>query len=256
MQATDTEDHLHNTQSRVIGEWLAKVMRDVREMEKLHRLAERYGGLPRDSPNAEQLVLDVIEDVFSGDAKCDVNSEQAPQQLRRHVVRHSCRYRNAARSGLKKRPRPVFVALEKAPPSALGIEPAQRYLYDDDHVPFDPAELLPLLREYSREDGAVRQLLAHYERGEVSRRELLAAGMTEWVYRAARKRLDVYAERAMRAISARRTSMAAASEMAEGARAPSQAVVPASTRSDGAPRAPRGAGGRTRRAQRLTRRSV
>lgn len=255
MQAKDTDDHLHNTQSRVIGEWLATVMRDVCEMQKLHRLAERYGGLPRDSPNAEQLVLDVIEDVFSGDAKCDVNSELAPQQLRRHVVRHACRYRNAARSGLKKRPRPVFVSLENAPQGALGVEPAQRYLYDDDHVPFDPAELLPLVREYSRDDGAVRQLLAHYERNEVSRREVLAAGMTEWVYRAARKRLDVYAERAMNAIRARRTSVAAMSEAADEAEAPSQAVVPASTRSDRG-RPSRGAVGRSRRAQRLTRRSV
>jgi hypothetical protein len=40
----------------------------------------------------------------------------------------------------------------------------------------------------------VQQLLALYDREIVTRRDVLDAGMTEWVYRAARERLTRYGE--------------------------------------------------------------
>src|ERR1044071_2533743 len=145
-----------------VGDRLAALVRDVQTMQQLRRVAERYGALPRDSPIAEELVFDVIEDVLSGDAKCDAESKLAPQ-LWRHVVRHACRYRNAAWAGSKERPTPRLVPLDKAPADALSVDAPQRLLDEPRHEPPDPATLVAewvaCVREQARDEPAVHQLL-------------------------------------------------------------------------------------------------
>jgi hypothetical protein len=204
MRATSIDDHAENTQSSLTNDCFSAYVRDARAMERLYRLAERYGELPRDSLVARELVMEVIEDMWMREAKWNPGGELGPQ-IGRHVVRRACRLRNEGRPRRKKRdgPRPVFVPLDNAPLCALVVEPVYMRLDDGD---YDAAELVPRIFEYARDDKPVLQLLAHYARGEVLRRDVISAGMTEWTYRAARKRLDDYAEMAKRAVAATSTA--------------------------------------------------
>ncbi len=193
MQSTSVE-LIRNTQSNLVAESLAAYMRDVDAMQQLHRVAERHGRLTRDSLLARELVTDVIEDMFMGEVKCDAERELAPQ-IERHVLRRANRLRKANRPGRKRRgePRPEFVPLDEVPKSALVGDPPQ-------DAP-DAAEVVSRIRELARDDEAAQQLLALYDRDVVLRRDVLAAGMTEWVYRAARDRLAGYAVLAIAAAS-------------------------------------------------------
>ena len=197
---TQHETHSANT----LAESLAAYVRDDEAMQHVHRLAERQGRLPRDSLVARELVTDVIEDMFLGEAKWNPEREVAPQ-VERQVLRRASRLRKANRPRSKRRDatRPEFIPLDKAPASALLVAPLQEALdvLDDDSAP-DAAELVPRIQEYASEDEAVQRLLALYDRGFVLRRDVLRSGMTLGVYRAARERLARYAEMALLAASA------------------------------------------------------
>jgi hypothetical protein len=229
-------------------------MRDARSMQLLHRVAERYGNLPRGSLNAEELVLDVIEDVLTGDATCEPTTELADlvTQVRRHVVRHARRYRNAPRPDTMKRPRPQEVPLEKAAPAALRVDAPQRFVGELVHERPDPADLVAEwvadIDHQAQGDEPLQQLLANFvsNGGRVLRRELLARGMSKWTYREAKKRLDDIGAKAKLAVMARHAAMAADSEPGDGVDAPSDEVVPKLKRAERARRAVRGVGRRKR----------
>jgi hypothetical protein len=196
-----TKHETHSTNS--LAESLAAYVRDDEAIQHAYRLTERQGRLPRDSLVARELVTDVIEDMFMGEATCDLERPLAPQ-IERHVRRRANRLRKANRPGRRRRgaPRPEFVPLDKAPASVLVVAPLQEALeaLDDDSAP-DAAELVPRIREYASEDESVQRLLAFYDRGIVLRRDVLRSGMTQGIYRAARERLARYAEKALRAAS-------------------------------------------------------
>lgn len=179
---------------RVVTESLSAFVRDAAAMQQLYRLAERSGRLPRDAIEAREVVTDVIEDIFMEEAKCDPEKELAPQ-VARHVRRRANRLRKANRPSGRRRgpPRPEFIPLDKAPASALGVDPPPERAAEEDNA-IDPAELAERIRALARDDGQVQQLLALYDRGIVARRDVLDAGMTDWVYRAARHRLTRYGE--------------------------------------------------------------
>ena len=125
---------------------------------------------------------------------CDLERTLAPQ-IERHVQRRANRLRKTNRLGRRRRGalRAEFIPLNEVPRSALVADPPQ-------DAP-DAAEVAPRIRDLARDDEAAQQLLAFYDRGVVLRRDVLAAGMTEWVYRAARDRLAGYAVLAISAVS-------------------------------------------------------
>jgi hypothetical protein len=165
-------------------------------MQQLHRFAERLVRQPRNSLVARELVMDVIEDMLMGEVKCDPERKLGPQierEMRHRANRHrKAKGRRRSRRGALWGPHD-FIPLDEAPASALIVDPPQESDGEDEDVP-DPAELVPRIRERARDDASALQLLALYERGIVLRRDVLCAGMTEWVYRAARERLARYAE--------------------------------------------------------------
>jgi len=188
-----------------LAESLAAYVRDAELIQHVYRLAERQGRLPRGSLVARELVTDVIEDMFMGVAKCNLERKIAPQ-VEREVLRRANRLRKANRSRSKRRdaPRPEFIPLDKAPPRTLLVDPFQEALeaLDDDSARApDDAELVSRIREYACEDEAVQQLLVLYDRDIVLRRDVVRCGMTLGVYRAARERLARYAEIALLAAS-------------------------------------------------------
>lgn len=192
MQSTRVE-RTRSTQSNLVGEALATHMRDTDAMQQLHRVAEHHGRLQRDSVLARELVSDVIEDMFMGEVKCDLERTLATQ-IERYVRRRANRLRKV-RSGCTRRGtlRPEFIPLDEVPKSALVADPPQ-------DAP-DAAEVASRIRELARDDEAAQQLLALYDRGVILRRDVLAAGMTEWIYRTARDRLAGYAALATSATS-------------------------------------------------------
>lgn len=217
MQTSDTDDHLHNTPSRVSAELLGALIRDAPSMQILHAAAARYGNVARDSLNAEELVLDAIEDVLTGDAKCEPTTKLADLvlQVRRHVIRHARRHRNAPRSDTGKRPRPEEIPLEKSPPATLSVDPPQRLVGEVVRERPDPADLIAEwvaeVDEQAQRDEPLQQLLANFVRngGRVLRRELLAGGMSKWTYREAKKRWDAIGAKAKHAVMARHIAPAA-----------------------------------------------
>ena len=207
MQSTSVE-RTRSTESNLVGESLAAYMRDADAMQQLHRLAERHGRLPRDSVLARELVADVIEDMFMGEVRCDLERTLAPQ-IEWHVRRRANRLRKVNRSvrGRRGALRPEFIPLDDVPRSALVANPPPDAL--------DAAEVASRIRELARDDEAVQQLLALYDRGVVLRRDVLAAGMTEWIYRAARDRLTEYAVLAISATSTAEVLAISATSTAE-----------------------------------------
>ncbi|HXG96295.1 MAG: hypothetical protein E6J90_00475 [Deltaproteobacteria bacterium] len=165
-------------------------LRDADAMAALYRIAERYARVRRDSWVAHELVWDVLGDLLLGDLPYDPERPFAPQ-LQREVRRRANRFRRTQRPQ-RDATQPMLIALDKAPPSALVLDSRHEALESDDQ-PLDPGELVSRIREQARGDEPAQQLLALYDRGHTSRRAVLSTGMTEWVYRAARKRLVGYA---------------------------------------------------------------
>jgi hypothetical protein len=161
---------------------------DTEAMAGLYRLAEAYARVPCDSLVARELVWEAVEDLLTGDTPR--HSEPLPAQLRAEVRRRANRVRRGARA------QETIVPIDDAASALIAdAEP-------DEHSATDPADLVIRIREYARGDDAVQQLLALYDRGLVSRRSALHAGMTTWGYRAARERLVAYAHLAVSAASA------------------------------------------------------
>lgn len=168
---------------------LEALLRDADAMDSLHRTAARVAHVRRGSGQACDLVWDVLGGVLIGEPTCDLAQPLGPQ-LEREVRRRAKRWRRGKRPR-RGSPQPVFVALEKAPPSALVLDAPQESHEDDQGL--DPEELVSRIREQTRQDQTAQQLLALYGRGIVSRRDVLNSGMTAWTYRAARERLTTYA---------------------------------------------------------------
>jgi hypothetical protein len=62
---------IEDAQSDVVAHALASRMRDVEAMQRLYRVAERHGRLPRDSLRARALVADVLEGMVRQDPDRD-----------------------------------------------------------------------------------------------------------------------------------------------------------------------------------------
>jgi hypothetical protein len=184
MRWIETEGVTHNERAMVRAA-LTALLDDDEAMARLYRTAEAYSRVPGDSPIVRELVWDVVGDVFLGDVTCDLARALSPQ-LEGEVRRRANRVRRDAR-------RTTSIPVDKAPADALVLE-AEPHIteVDEDSAP-DVAELVTGIREYARDDDAVLQLLEHYERGLIVRREVLGARMTQWCYRAARERLATYA---------------------------------------------------------------
>lgn len=158
-------------------------------MDRLHRTAARLAHVRRGSWQARDLVWDVLGDVLIGAPTCDPARPLGPQL--EQEVRHRAKRWRRGKQRRRGVPQPVFVALEKAPTSALVIDAPPESHEDDQGL--DPGELVSRIREQARQDPPAQQLLALYGRGIVARRDVLKSGMTAWTYRAARKRLAAYA---------------------------------------------------------------
>jgi hypothetical protein len=180
--------------SATIRDALEALLSDAETMGSLHAIAESHAREPRDSASARELVLEAIADVLLGTISCDPSRSLAVQ-LAREVRRRTNQKRRADRS--RHDPRVALVPLELASvgPFADGIDEAIDG--SSEHWSLDAADVVAKLREHARDDGSVLQLIALYERGLVSRRQVLGAGMTEWAYRTARERLTAYATLAL-----------------------------------------------------------
>ncbi len=168
---------------------LEMLLRDADAMDSLHRAAARAAHVRPGSWQAWDLVWDVIGDELLGEPTCDLARPLGPQ-LEQEVRRRAKRWRRGKQSR-RGGAQPVFVALEQAPTSALVLDAPQESREDEQG--HDPEELVSRIREQARQDQPVRQLLALYARGIISRRDVLDSGMTAWTYRAARERLATYA---------------------------------------------------------------
>jgi hypothetical protein len=174
----------HNERA-VVSAALTAILDDDKAMSRLYRTAEMYARVPGDSTTVRELVWDVVGDVLLGEMSCDLARDLYPQ-LEDVVRRRANRMRRDAQ-------RAAFIPLDEAPSDALAIDAGPHGTeVDEDSAP-KSAELVARIREYARDDDAVLQLLEHYQQGLVLRREVLGTGMTQWAYRAARKRLAAYA---------------------------------------------------------------
>jgi len=153
-------------------------------MHRLYRAARAY---VREAATVHELIWDVVADVQLGELTCDP-ARDLGSQLAREVRRRAKRARRDAA-------RTVVVPLDEAPTDALIIDAEPDSADAEQYKVRDVTELVARIRELACEDGAVLQLLGHYERGLTMRRAVLAAGMTQWVYRSARERLVAYAHK-------------------------------------------------------------
>jgi hypothetical protein len=184
MKSIETEGVNRHTRALVRAA-LTALLGDQEAMRRLYGAAKIY---VRDTAVVHELVWDVVGDVQLGELTCDLARDLA-SQLAREVRRRAKRaQRDAARM--------VFVPLEKAPLDALIFDAEPEGTGADTCEAPDVIELVARIRDLAREDEAVLQLLGHYERGSFARRKVLGAGMTQWVYRAARERLVAYANKA------------------------------------------------------------
>jgi hypothetical protein len=198
-------DGLETTQRDVLAQALAAYVRDDDAMQRAQRLAERHGRLPQGSFAARELVTDVIGDMLTGDLKSKPEQAVAPQ-IEKHVQRWANHLRHAQgpprdrgprKSRRRARQRPQFVPLDEAPASALVVDGPQHGLDREQEGVLDATEVVARIIAYARGDDAVRQLLELHDRGLHLRRDALDAGMTDWIYRAAWKRLTEYATAAL-----------------------------------------------------------
>ena len=174
MRWTKTEGLTHNERA-VVRAALTALLDDGKAISRLYRTAEMCARLPGNSTTARDLVWDVAGDVFLGEVACDLALDLHPQ-LEDEVRRRANRVRRDAQ-------RAAFIPLDEAPADALIIDAEPHGIeVDEDSAP-EAAELVTRIREYAHDDDAVLQLLEHYERGLVLRREVLGNGMTQWSYR-------------------------------------------------------------------------
>jgi hypothetical protein len=176
---------------------ITALLDDDEAMHRLHRVARAY---VREVATVHELVWDVVVDAQLGELTCDL-ARDLGSQLAREVRRRAKRARRDAA-------RTVVVPLDEAPTDALIIDAEPDGADAEQYKAPDVTELVARIRELACEDEAVLQLLGHYERGLTMRRAVLAAGMTQWVYRSARERLVAYAREA--AIASRTTDRTAA----------------------------------------------
>jgi hypothetical protein len=184
MKSIETEG-MNRHGRAVIRAALLALLNDKEAMSRLYSAAKTY---VRDAAIVHEMVWDVIGDVQLGDLTCDLASDLG-SQLERKVRRRAKRARRDAA-------RLVFVSLDEAPTDALIIDAELDGTGVGKYKALDITELVGRIRELACEDDAVLQLLGHYERGLTTRRKVLGAGMTQWVYRAARERLIAYADKA------------------------------------------------------------
>lgn len=200
MQA-DEPDSEQNAPS--VAECLTRLVGDVDAMRTLHRIAERYAGLSRDSFGARELVAEVIEDMLFREAKCDQPREFPPdvvqRAVKRHVMRRAMRLRKTGdtRPGRRGVPRVKLMPLDEASAIALAVEALPGCPDRSEQDAPDPIELVSRIREYARGNAAALRLLELYGRDVVTRRKVLRDGMTAWSYRTARERLIQYATMAL-----------------------------------------------------------
>lgn len=186
-----------------VAECFTRLVADVDAMRTLHRIAERYAGLSRDSLGARELVAEVIEDMLFREAKCDQPRKFPPDVIQRAVKRHVLRRaRRLRRTGDTRRggrgvPRTKLVSLDRVVAGAAATDPLSGRPDRDEQAVPDAAELVSRIREYARDDTEALQLLELYDRGVVTRRTVLRDGMTAWSYRTARERLVRYATMAL-----------------------------------------------------------
>lgn len=194
MKSIETEG-MNRHGEAVIRAALLALLNDKEAMDRLYSAAKTY---VRDAAIVHELVWDVIGDVQLGDLTCDL-AHDLGSQLERKVRRRAKRARRAAAR--------LAVPLDEAPTDALIIDAELDGTGVGKYKALDVTELVARIRELACEDDAVLQLLEHYERGLTMRRKVLGAGMTQWVYRAARERLVAYADKA--AAAARSTASVA-----------------------------------------------
>jgi hypothetical protein len=173
-------------QREIVSGLLAALARDPDAMLRLHRLAERYGGFPRGSFQAREVVADVIADILEGAARCDPERALG-RQVELHVKRRARRLREPDTPRTR---RPRLIPLDQAPDELLAIDSMSHI---DDEPDVDPVEWAARIRALAVDNLGAQQLLELYDREICSRRDVLATGMTEWTYRAARERLIDYA---------------------------------------------------------------
>ena len=190
MRWIKTEGLTHNERA-VVRAALTAILDDDKAMSRLYRTAEMGARLPGNSTTVRELAWDVVGDVLLGEVACDLARDLYPQ-LEDEVRRRANRVRRDMQ-------RAAFIPLDKAPADALVLDAEPHGTEVDEGSAPDAAELVARIREYARDDDAVLQLLEHYERGLVPRREVLGNGMTQWAYRAARERLAAYAAMAANA---------------------------------------------------------
>jgi hypothetical protein len=188
MKAPPT-DGVTDVQRERIADLLAALVRDPDAMLRLHRVAERYGGWPRGSFQAREVVADVIADVLGGESKCDPERALGGQ-VELHVRRRAKRQREPDNPRTR---RPRLVPLEHAPDELLAVDSMSNV---EDEPRVDPVEWVARIRVHATDNVGVQQLLELYDGEICSRRDVLATGMTEWTYRAAREKLVDYATEA------------------------------------------------------------
>jgi hypothetical protein len=177
-----TIDHFTDVQRGPLADLLAALERDPDAMLRLHRVAERYGEWPRGSFQAREVVADVIGDVLSGDLKWDPERALG-RQVEQYVRRRAKRLREPDSPRAR---RPRLVPLDQAPDELLAVDTMSNI---DDEPEVDPVEWAARIRVHAIGNVGAQQLLALYDQEICSRRDVLATGMTEWTYRAARERL-------------------------------------------------------------------
>jgi hypothetical protein len=182
---------------------LGRYLRQHDAVTQLCRIAARHARVPRDSVGACELVWEVLGDVSLGVVPCD--PEHINTQVRREVRRRANRLRRGRSADA------AWISLEDLSPSALREALASRDTGDRAAAPY-AAALIARIRAYAIGDDAVQELLGLYERGLVLRRDALSAGMTNWIYRAARERLMAYADMAYADMAASTAGRACPSE--------------------------------------------
>jgi len=57
------------------------LLRDLGVMQRLHRTAERHARLPPGSPQADELVMEAVEDMIMGDVPCDADGPSSHRSM-------------------------------------------------------------------------------------------------------------------------------------------------------------------------------
>lgn len=125
-------------------------LRDDSAVQRLYRTVERCAHLPRGSLQVRELVAEVFEDLFTGDTPRDPQRPLATQLNDEVRCRAKQLRRDARRVGL--------VELTEAP-RALCVDSERDALTDEDEAAPDAACVVYRIRDLTRNDVAVLQLL-------------------------------------------------------------------------------------------------